>query len=279
MKIKPGIINIWCGTFGDKKEVFDFAGREIHFNSYNRRDDQYGWNIDHIFPKSFGGQRTRGNLICCHIITNDEKANHFPYFQANGRYFKIIQHEYYYRIIQWQGIIPDISNANHCYATMPYVSQKQKPERVLQNNQMAFIEITLYGLTNNGVLDGIINLFKADGIEFEKKDYTKIILKFHHLLDHHQSKELLKCCILLRNHLEQCYVSNSPFRAYLIFYGNYKATKTVIDPKRKYGFRHLLLNKLLINEFVRKNCSEVNWDRPVQKCIGVDESFLSIYEY
>lgn len=46
--------------------------------AYNDRGSDYGWNVDHIFPQSRSGKTTESNLIYCHILTNDEKADKFP---------------------------------------------------------------------------------------------------------------------------------------------------------------------------------------------------------
>ena len=80
---------LWVQQFGKKQKAFDFAGREIAKAAYNDRQSHYGWNVDHILPQSHGGKTVDYNLICCHILTNDEKADRYPCFIANEKRFEI----------------------------------------------------------------------------------------------------------------------------------------------------------------------------------------------
>ena len=75
------------------------AGREIAKAAYNDRNSNYGWNVDHILPLSRGGKTADYNLICCHILTNDEKADKFPCFKANAKEFEIQKRQNHYEII------------------------------------------------------------------------------------------------------------------------------------------------------------------------------------
>ena len=80
---------LWVKQFGKKQKAVDFSGRAIARAAYNDRNSEYGWNVDHILPESRGGKTADHNLICCHILTNDEKADKFPCFKANGKEFEI----------------------------------------------------------------------------------------------------------------------------------------------------------------------------------------------
>ena len=91
-------MSLWSKRYGKASKVKDFAGREMLKAAYNDRNSEYGWNIDHILPQSKGGKTTESNLICCHILTNDEKADKFPCFSANGKQFEIIKVENHYEI-------------------------------------------------------------------------------------------------------------------------------------------------------------------------------------
>ena len=90
---------LWIQQFGKRQKVIDFAGREIAKAAYNDRNSAYGWNVDHILPKSRGGKTADYNLICCHILTNDEKADKFPCFKANEKAFEIQRRQNHYEII------------------------------------------------------------------------------------------------------------------------------------------------------------------------------------
>ena len=91
-------MSLWNKSYGKSNKIKDFAGREMVKAAYNDRNSDYGWNLDHILPQSKGGKTTESNLICCHILTNDEKADKFPCFSANGKQFEIVKVENHYEI-------------------------------------------------------------------------------------------------------------------------------------------------------------------------------------
>lgn len=90
---------LWVRQFGKRQKAIDFSGREIAKAAYNDRNSAYGWNVDHILPQSRGGKTADYNLICCHILTNNEKADKFPCFIANGKEFEIQGRQNHYEII------------------------------------------------------------------------------------------------------------------------------------------------------------------------------------
>lgn len=90
---------LWVQQFGKRQKATDFSGREIAKAAYNDRNSDYGWNVDHILPQSRGGKTADHNLICCHMLTNDEKADRFPCFNANGKKFEIQKRQNHYEII------------------------------------------------------------------------------------------------------------------------------------------------------------------------------------
>lgn len=95
-------MRLWNKFYGNETRVVDFANREIDKGAYNDRKSKYGWNVDHILPVSHGGKTNDSNLICCHIKTNDEKADKFPCFSTNGIKFEIIKVQNHYEIKQVQ---------------------------------------------------------------------------------------------------------------------------------------------------------------------------------
>ena len=48
----------------------------------------YHPTLDHIRPVSAGGCDILGNIEICHRDTNEEKADRFPYWKANGNRFR-----------------------------------------------------------------------------------------------------------------------------------------------------------------------------------------------
>lgn len=89
---------IWSKCYGKATRVKDFSGREMDKGSYDNRNSKYGWNLDHILPKSRGGKDSESNLICVNITTNDEKADKYPVFTSNDKIFEIIKVENHYEI-------------------------------------------------------------------------------------------------------------------------------------------------------------------------------------
>lgn len=96
---KETAIRLWVQQFGKKQKAMDFAGREIAKAAYNDRNSNFGWNVDHILPISRGGKTADYNLICCHILTNDEKSDKFPCFKANEKEFEIQKRQNHYEIV------------------------------------------------------------------------------------------------------------------------------------------------------------------------------------
>ncbi|MBQ3064886.1 MAG: HNH endonuclease, partial [Clostridia bacterium] len=91
-------MRLWSKSFGKDTKAVDFAGRTIAKGAYNDRNSEFGWNVDHILPQSKGGATADHNLICCHIKTNDEKADKFPCFTANEGVFEIVKVQNHYEI-------------------------------------------------------------------------------------------------------------------------------------------------------------------------------------
>ncbi len=96
-------MRLWNKSFGKETKVKDYAGRLMAKGAYNDRGSEFGWNIDHILPQSRGGKTADYNLVCCHILTNDEKADKFPCFKANGITYEIIKVENHYEIQRVSG--------------------------------------------------------------------------------------------------------------------------------------------------------------------------------
>ncbi len=97
---KETAIRLWAQQFGKRQKAYDFAGREIAKAAYNDRNSNYGWNVDHILPLSKGGKTVDYNLVCCHILSNDEKADKFPCFKSNEKEFEIQRRQNHYEIVE-----------------------------------------------------------------------------------------------------------------------------------------------------------------------------------
>ncbi len=91
---------IWEKQFCNADFAYDIAGRLIKRLDYGKRTSPYGWNLDHIKPKSKGGKSNIANLTCMHIKTNTEKRDNFPEFSANEKDFEIQEFNGAFIIVQ-----------------------------------------------------------------------------------------------------------------------------------------------------------------------------------
>lgn len=108
---KETALRLWVQQFGKKQKAVDFAGREIAKAAYNDRNSDFGWNVDHIYPESKGGKTADYNLICCHILTNDEKADKTS-FTANGKKFEIHKKQNHYEVVLCDAEQEEIDTVN-----------------------------------------------------------------------------------------------------------------------------------------------------------------------
>ena len=81
-------IDVWNEVYGNKETVRDYAGRLMKKSACGNRHSDYYPTIDHIRPLSLGGSDVLGNIEICHCDTNEEKADSFPHWKANGKCFR-----------------------------------------------------------------------------------------------------------------------------------------------------------------------------------------------
>lgn len=60
----------------------DAAGAWIAFNEYGNRDSILGWEIDHVYPKSKGGDERFENLRPMNWCNNDRKGDDYPVYKT-----------------------------------------------------------------------------------------------------------------------------------------------------------------------------------------------------
>ena len=80
-------IYVWNRVFGEKQEVYDYAGRLMKKLACGNPNSAYHPTLDHIRPLSAGGCDIVENIIIYHRDTNEEKADRFPHWRANGSAF------------------------------------------------------------------------------------------------------------------------------------------------------------------------------------------------
>ena len=81
---KYSIKELWNETFGEQENAYDYAGRLMLKSAFKNPRSAYQPTIDHIRPISDGGKDTKANLVICHYLTNEEKADKFPHWKVNG---------------------------------------------------------------------------------------------------------------------------------------------------------------------------------------------------
>ena len=208
-------MRFWNKSFGKETKVKDYTGRTIAKGAYNDRNSEFGWNLDHILPQSKGGKTADYNLVCCHILTNDEKADKFPGFKANGIAFEIVKVENHYEIQQVSGNKKkkpkeeDDSKVNF----MDSASGVQffKKLKGIQNKPrfVGTVFIRLKNIQTTALIDFIEKLFGNDNITYSmKEDYysseTQITVKNYDMPLKDDNQVMLDKCVVLNTYL-QCY--------------------------------------------------------------------------
>ena len=208
-------MRLWSKFYGKATKVKDFTGREIVKGAYNNRNSEFGWNVDHILPQSRGGKTADYNLIICHISTNDEKADKFPVFNANGKKFEILKVENHYEIREIsngtnegkQNIENDDSiNFMDSAAGIRFF----KKLKGIQNKSrfVGSVLIRLQNVSNTAVIDFIEKFFDEENISYSmSSDYrnseTRIIVKNYNMPLKEDNSKLLDKCILLNTYLKR----------------------------------------------------------------------------
>lgn len=61
----------------------DACGAWIAWDKYGDTNNVYGWQVDHIFPKSKGGDENPLNLRALHFKNNQSKGDDYPSYYAS----------------------------------------------------------------------------------------------------------------------------------------------------------------------------------------------------
>ena len=85
---KYNTLDIWNKVYGNKENVYDYAGRLMKKSACGNPDSAYHPTLDHIRPLSADGSDVPGNIVICHRDTNEEKADNWPHWKTNGKYFR-----------------------------------------------------------------------------------------------------------------------------------------------------------------------------------------------
>lgn len=201
-------MRLWSKTFGKETSVFDFSGRKIVKGAYNDRNSEFAWNVDHIYPQSKGGATNDSNLIVCHILTNDEKADKFPCFTANKQKFEIIKVQNHYEIKNLSNIKDVKQKEETNFLDSASGVRLFKTLKGIQNKTrfVGSVFVKLENVENTALIDFAEKLFDEENISFNVKgDYynttTTILLKNYDMPLKEDISEMLNKCVVLNTYL------------------------------------------------------------------------------
>lgn len=259
-------MRLWVKSYGKVTKVLDFAGRTMVKSAYNDRNSDFGWNVDHILPQSKGGVTADHNLVCCHILTNDEKADKFPCFTANNVKFEIlkVQNHYEIRPVKPADKIQTIDDSINFFDSAAGIRYFKKLKGVQNKKRfVGSVSIKLSYLVNTAVVDFIETMFEGNNFSYEvEKNYnlyeTRILIQCFDMPLIKNSEEMLDKCILLNTYLEHyfrrmLYFENYDLYFRLDYFTNrnemYKESKNINfkDPSISYS------NSFYINELAWEN--------------------------
>ena len=230
-------MRLWNKSFGKDTKAVDFAGRTIAKGAYNDRNSEFGWNVDHILPQSKGGATADYNLICCHIKTNDEKADTFPCFTANGVAFEIVKVQNHYEIR------PRSKETKHPQAVQETIDffdsaagvRFFKKLKGVQNKKrfVGNVFVVLQNIANTAVVDFIEELFGDENITYSAKtNYSafysfgssvrgqniQVKIRDYDMPQKENIAELLDKCVLLNTYLSSYFLECEYISGFDIYY-------------------------------------------------------------
>ncbi len=269
-------MRLWNKSFGKEAKATDFAGRTIAKGAYNDRNSDFGWNVDHIQPQSKGGVTADHNLVCCHILTNDEKADKFPCFKANGYSFEIVKVQNHYEI-RSRNSAPKAERPKDTgvdfYDSAAGLRFFKKLKGVQdQNRWVGTVWVKLDGVSNTAVAEFIEELFDTENISFQTHSGTTITIQSFDIPLKKDSEALLDKCVLLNTYLSRYFMACRYVQGYRIYYREDCISRTTAysTPSEPRIFYCTPNNTLYVNASVLENTRAGNADCKIS-CDGYAE--------
>jgi hypothetical protein len=288
---KETAMRLWNESFGKATKVKDYTGREIAKGAYNNRNSEFGWNVDHILPQSRGGKTNDSNLIVCHILTNDEKADKFPAFKANNQTFEIIKVQNHYEIYLVDDNHEEQEENDDSVNFMDSASGVRffKKLKGIQNKPrfVGTVLIRLANVKNTAIIDFIEKFLDEENISYSlSRNYynseTRIIAKNYNMPLKEDVNKLLDKCILLNTYLKEYFVEVGCISEYDIYFRvDYFIEKTEMYIKNQTiefnQINYQYFNTLFINQNVYVN-TDAKEKRPELKFDNYN-NFYNKFDY
>ena len=293
-------MRLWSKFYGKATKVKDFTGREIVKGAYNNRNSEFGWNVDHILPQSRGGKTADYNLIICHISTNDEKADKFPVFNANGKKFEILKVENHYEIreISKQDSEQQNEDDEANFYDSAYGVRLYKNLKGIQNKHrfVGSILIRFKNVHNTAIVDFIEQLFDNENLSYSSSsksrdpfllfqnnnwEETRIIIRDYDMAKKEDIQNMLDKCILLNTYLGYYFKAFNCVEEYEIrFRVDYFENKTdMYKQSQNIDFKEIncdFSNPLFINDLVVINTDANTKVKPTEKWIEFNYIFTNL---
>lgn len=224
-------------------------------------------------------------MICCHILTNDEKADKFPCFVANGIKFEIVKVQNHYEIRR----VTEDNKEKEKEVTINFLDSadglrflKDSSKNSQKQSFVGIVNIELTHVKDNSVFDFISEIFNDASLIVKKGSYSldnyEITIKDFSLLSKEDIGNVLEKTILLNTYLSGYFLARNQISNYNIYFGVYCFNN------RNEAFTFNINNtisfnkkRMVINELVKIN-TEAN-----EKLKGINPISLSnndkLYEY
>ena len=231
-----------------------------------------------FFRKARGGATADYNLICCHISTNDEKANKFPCFTANGIAFEIVKVQNHYEIRargEKKGSVKESKSEEVDFFDSASGIRFFRKLKGIQNKKryVGTVFIKLHGIANTAVVDFIEELMSSENLSFKtERTYSSneliIVARNYDMPLKDDISELLDKCILLNTYLGSYFIPGRYITAYDIYYrvdcfddkaSMYGQIENIVCPNTQknynciWGLSSQLSNSLFVNGLVLYN--------------------------
>jgi hypothetical protein len=147
-------------------------------------------------------------LICCHIKTNDEKADTFPCFNANGIAFEIVKVQNHYEIRAKSKKAEKASNSDELdlFDSASGIRFFKKLKGVQNKKRfVGTIFIKFYALNNTAVVDFLEELMETESLSFKTErssmygDDLIIVAHNYNMPLKDDISELLDKCVFAKN--------------------------------------------------------------------------------